>query len=108
MVALIGLFHALISGAFSGLILDRFGYRTCFQAAQFCILLNAASVALLLWLDQLEYWHLAVTASITSTIWTVDWPTRCALIPDLVGKELNSNLSTQILDHNNLLYLNPL
>lgn len=91
MVALIGFFRSfpiLIFGIFSGPIIDRFGRRACIQVAQCATFLNATVVALLLWLQLLNYWHLAIAAFIMGAIWSVDWPARRALIPDLVGKKL--------------------
>jgi len=52
--------------------------------------LNAVGMGLLAFLsgfEILEYWHIAAVALAIGTGWALDWPTRRALIPDLVGKE---------------------
>lgn len=91
MVALIGFFRSipfLFVGIFSGPIIDRFGRRACSQAAQTVILIVTSIMALLLWLDLLGYWHLAAGAFCIGAVWSIDWPSRRSLIPDLVGKDL--------------------
>lgn len=89
-VALIGFFRSvpfLVTGIFSGTIIDRFGRRACSQFAQAGSLIIVTIVAYMLWQDQLVYWHLAVAATGMGTLWSIDWPARRSLIPDLVGKE---------------------
>lgn len=76
----------LISGFISGQVIDRVGRRKIILTAQTCNTLIYAAIALLLWLDQLALWHLMVGALAAGTAWSLDWPARRALIPDLVGK----------------------
>ncbi len=88
-VALVGFARSapyLISGFISGQVIDRFGRRKIILTAQTCNTLIYAGIALLLWLDQLALWHLLVGALAAGTAWSLDWPARRALIPDLVGK----------------------
>lgn len=77
----------LLTGIWSGSVIDRFGRRNCILFAQTANTLIHVSVAALLWLDRLEMWHLVAAALIMGTVWSVDWPARRSLIPDLVGKE---------------------
>ena len=81
----------LLVGFFSGPIIDRFGRRACIQFAQAANFLISALITLLLWLGQLELWHLAVAALVMGSVWSVDWPARRSLIPDLVGKAQTVN-----------------
>lgn len=77
----------LISGFISGLVIDRFGRRKIILAAQSCNTAIYGIIAALLWLDQLTFWHLLVGALAAGTAWSLDWPARRSLVPDLVGKE---------------------
>lgn len=81
----------LLVGFFSGPMIDRFGRRACIQFAQTSNFLISTLIALLLWLGQLELWHLAVAALVMGSVWSVDWPARRSLIPDLVGREQTVN-----------------
>jgi len=77
----------LISGFISGLVIDRFGRRKIILAAQSCNTVIYGIIALLLWLNQLTFWHLLVGALAAGAAWSLDWPARRSLVPDLVGKE---------------------
>lgn len=88
-VALMGFYRSipmLFVGIFAGPIIDRFGRRPCIRAAQTGNFAISVAVALLLWTDRLELWHLSVAALLMGTIWSLDWPARRTLVPDLVGK----------------------
>ena len=90
LVALVGFFRNLplmLIGLFSSFISDRFKRRSTIFVIQ---VLNAVGLGLLACLsgfEILEYWHIAAVALAIGTGWALDWPTRRALIPDLVGKE---------------------
>ena len=90
LVALVGFFRQLplmLIGLFSAAISDRFKRRSTIVVLQG---VNAAGVGLLAVLSGLgilAYWHIAAVALVNGTSWALDWPTRRALLPDLVGKE---------------------
>ena len=89
-VALVGFYRSipmLVVGNFSGLIIDRFGRRNCILTAQLLNVAIHSIIALLLWAEQLAFWHIAVSALLMGTVWSVDWPARRSLIPDLLKKE---------------------
>ena len=77
----------LFIGLFGSVISDRYKRRHLIFFLQMVNVLSAAILALLLWTEQLEFWHLSVFALIMGSTWALDWPTRRSLIPDLVGKE---------------------
>jgi MFS family permease len=88
-VTVIGFYRSapfLIVGFFSGPLIDRFGRRKVILWSQAANLLISAAIALLLWLDRLAFWHLAVSALLIGAAWSVDWPARRSFVPDLVGK----------------------
>ena len=77
----------LFIGLFGSAISDRYKRRHLIVFLQTVNVLGAAVLALLLWTEQLEFWHLSVFALILGSTWALDWPTRRSLIPDLVGKD---------------------
>lgn len=76
----------LIVGGFGGMLADRIGRRPLVVAAQSLTLSMYAAVALLLATGRLTLWHIIVIALLLGCAWAMDWPTRRALIPDLVGR----------------------
>ncbi|MBM3277699.1 MAG: MFS transporter [Candidatus Handelsmanbacteria bacterium] len=90
-VALLGFFRSipmLFLGPFSAAITDRFERRALILGAQFCGVAGYALLLLLFWRGELAYWHLALVALANGICWSVDWPTRRSIVPDLVGKGL--------------------
>lgn len=77
---------SLIVGGFGGLLSDRMGRRPLILAAQTLTFCMYGTVALLLATGQLALWHLVAIALTLGCAWAMDWPTRRALIPDLVGR----------------------
>jgi predicted MFS family arabinose efflux permease len=89
MVALLGFIRAAphLFGMFTSVITDRFRRRDLLIALQVIIISVISVLAALSWIGSLKYWHLAAASLIHGSCWTLDWSTRRALYPDLVGKE---------------------
>lgn len=90
-VALLGFFRSaplLVIGPVSAAITDRFDRRSLILGAQICGTAGYALLGGLILYGQLGYWHLALVALANGTCWAVDWPTRRAIVPDLVGKSM--------------------
>lgn len=88
-VALMGFFRSiplLFIGPFSAAITDRCQRRALILGMQVAGALGYGLLALLLGFGALRYWHLALVALVNGAGWALDWPTRRALVPDLVGK----------------------
>ncbi|MDE0197436.1 MAG: MFS transporter [Caldilineaceae bacterium] len=77
---------SLLVGGFGGLLADRIGRRPLVIASQTLTFCMYATVALLLAVGLLAIWHLVVISLTLGCAWAMDWPTRRALIPDLVGR----------------------
>ena len=77
---------SLIVGGFGGLLSDKMGRRPLILAAQTLTFCMYGTTALLLATGLLALWHLVVIALTLGCAWAMDWPTRRALIPDLVGR----------------------
>ncbi len=93
-VALVKFFRMsplILTGLFSGVLIDRFGRRRVIIAAQGLHFLVVASMAFLFGSGQGEYWHLVAGAFFLGIVFSVDYPSRRSLIPDLVGKKMTSD-----------------
>lgn len=89
LVGLIGFCRSipfLFVGGFGGLLADRLGRRPLIVRAQAVTLAVYVAVAVLLATGALALWHLVVLALLLGSAWATDWPTRRALVPDLVGR----------------------
>jgi hypothetical protein len=76
-----------IVGLFGPIVGERFLRRRLVLALQ-CVNLSGATVLFLLHLAGcLQYWHLTAVALASGSAWALDWPTRRALVPDLVGRD---------------------
>ncbi len=76
----------LVWGLASGAVVDRVGRRRIILTCQTVNLLGYATIAALIWTDQLVFWHLCVVSFIVGTAWAFDWLARRSYLPDLVGK----------------------
>ena len=89
-VALLGFFRSApvsITGVFGATITERFQRRRVILCLQVSNLIGLGTIALLYWFGALAYWHLAAVSLANGAAWSMDWPTRRALIPDLVGRD---------------------
>ncbi len=76
----------LLMGLFSGPIIDYFGRRRVVIAAQAANLCAYLAMITLLWTGTAAPWNIAIVAFCLGTAWAIDWPTRRALLPDILGK----------------------
>src|SRR5204863_9438013 len=90
MVALIGCFRSLpllLCGVWGGAASERFGRRKVIVAAQATNFLVYLFFWSMLLGGRLQFWHLAAGSFLLGCGWSLDWPARRALVPDLVGKQ---------------------
>lgn len=89
MVAMLGFVRAvpLLFGAFTSPITDHFRRRTLLVALQVVMIAGFSALAMLYSLGRLQFRHIAIVALVNGACWTLDWPTRRSIFPDLVGKE---------------------
>lgn len=81
----------LLFGLMGGAIADRFDRRWLLISAQGLGLGVCAVSGVLLALGLFSYPMALLATFLLGLQWAVDWPTRRALIPDLVGRELTIN-----------------
>jgi MFS family permease len=93
-VAVIGALRWLplmLFGLMGGAIADRLDRRRLLISAQAMGLVVCLGTAVLLALGIFDFAMAALATFLLGLQWAVDWPTRRALIPDLVGRERTIN-----------------
>jgi MFS family permease len=81
----------LIFGLAGGAVADRIDRRWVLIGAQTLGLLVCTGIAVLLLLGRFTFGLAALATFLLGLQWAIDWPTRRALIPDIVGRELTIN-----------------
>lgn len=71
---------------FAGALADRVPKRKLILASQSVLLVQALMLALLVWHGHVQYWHVAVMATLYGLANTVDMPARQAFLVEMVGK----------------------
>ena len=77
----------LVLSFVAGAIADRFPKRPLIIATQVALMLQAFSLAALIWSGHVQYWHVALGACIIGVVNALDMPARQSLIAELVGKD---------------------
>jgi MFS family permease len=102
-------FPLLIFGMMGGAIADRIDRRWVLIGAQSLALAVCLAVAVLLVVGAFNFALAALATFLLGVQWAVDWPTRRALIPDLVGRRLTSNaVALEALSQNVTRIIGPL
>jgi MFS family permease len=96
-VALVGVSRIgpmFLFGIFAGSLSDRFARPRLMAAGQAVNLAAAAFMALLLWSNSAEAWHVYPIVFVTGTTWALDYASRRALLADIFsGRALTNALS---------------
>jgi MFS family permease len=90
LVALIGVCRSLflpVAGPLTGALSDRFDRVSLMKTAQWGNVLVVGAVAAALIAGRGAYWQIVVAALWLGASWGIDWPSRRALMADLVGPE---------------------
>ena len=77
----------LVLGVFAGALSDRLPKRGLMVGSQLAMLAQALALAALVLSGHVEFWHVAVLATVYGVANTVDIPARQAFVVELVGKE---------------------
>ena len=89
-VSVLGFYRSiplLLIGPWGALVLDRFPRRRLLSVFQVLGAMATLLVLLAFLNGSLNYVQLALFSFVQGVIWALDWPTRRAIIPDLVGRE---------------------
>jgi MFS family permease len=76
------LLFAVPAGAF----VDRMPKRRLLLVTQTVLMLQASVLTVLVWTGHVQYWHIAVLATVYGMAQAVDMPTRQSFVADLVGR----------------------
>ncbi|MCX7709380.1 MAG: MFS transporter [Clostridia bacterium] len=77
----------LFLSLFAGVLIDKFPKRKILLVTQSASLLITFILAVLVWLNEVQFWHILVMAAFLGIVNTLDMPTRQAFVIELVGKE---------------------
>ena len=81
----------LFMAPLGGVAADRFPKRTVLLLSQTALMLMAAIIAIVLYLDLIEVWHLILLSLVHGTAMPFNMPVRQSYIPILLPKKLISN-----------------
>jgi MFS family permease len=74
-----------------GVIADRFRKRNVVMVTQSLAMLQAFTMAALIYTGVIQVWHVAVLAAVLGTVNSVDMPTRQAMVLELVDRDCALN-----------------
>jgi MFS family permease len=81
----------LLFSLFAGVLVDRFPKKNIILITQSCSVIVTMVPAILIWTDQIRYWHILVLATALGLINAVDMPARQTFVTELVGKKNTMN-----------------
>ncbi|MCX7773304.1 MAG: MFS transporter, partial [Clostridia bacterium] len=77
----------LLFSLFAGVLIDRFPKKKILLVTQSASLVITMVLATLVFLGNVQYWHILVAATALGFVNTLDMPARQAFVVELVGKE---------------------
>jgi MFS transporter, DHA3 family, macrolide efflux protein len=90
---------------FAGALADRWNRRYCMMLSDLGAGLSMLAIAILLYTNNLQVWHVYIAVAFSSAFGCLQWPAYTAAIPQLVPKEhlVRANGLTQLADSTKLL-----
>ena len=77
----------LLLSFFTGPFIDRFPKRRIIMVCQTVLMLQALTLAVLVWTGTVQFWHVACLAIVIGIVNTADMPARQSFIIEMVGRE---------------------
>jgi len=77
----------LFFSLFSGVIIDRYSKKKILLFTQTASLMITLVLAVLVWTDKVQYWHILICSICLGIVNTLDMPTRQTFVIELVGKD---------------------
>ncbi|KNY29900.1 MFS transporter [Pseudobacteroides cellulosolvens] len=77
----------LLFSLFAGVVIDRFNKRKILIFTQTSSMVITLILALLVWTESIQFWHILVMATLLGIVNTLDMPTRQSFVIDLVGRD---------------------
>ncbi len=87
LVNFVALLPVLPVSLLAGVLSDRFPRRRLILLSEIVLMLQAFTMAVLLWLDIVEVWHVMVLSFIQGAASAIEQPARLAFVVDVVGKD---------------------
>lgn len=87
LLALLRMLPLALFGAVTGALVDRFGPRGTLLFGLTIMLVQAGGMLTLAWLEQMEFWHLAVASFLGGLFWTTDLPARRNMLGVMAGSD---------------------
>ncbi|NCA80146.1 MAG: MFS transporter, partial [Sphingobacteriia bacterium] len=90
LLSLVGIMQFLpmfVFSLFAGVMIDRISKKKILIFTQSASLVITLALALLVWLNCVQYWHILVASAALGFINTLDMPARQAFVIEMVGKE---------------------
>jgi MFS transporter, DHA3 family, macrolide efflux protein len=84
---LFGSIPPLLITPFAGALADRWNRRYCMMIGDCGAGVAMLAIAILLFIDKLEVWHIYIAIAVSSAFGSLQWPAYHAAIPQLVAKE---------------------
>ena len=108
LVAFFSGFAMVVSLPFGGFLSDRFDRRRLLAISQVLLMAIAVAMAVLLYTDTIQLWHLYVTALLSGGVSSINNPTRQAMVHDIVGtKDLPAAVAVNSVTMNSMRVLGP-
>ncbi|HEY9060246.1 MAG TPA: MFS transporter [Pseudobacteroides sp.] len=77
----------LLFSLFAGVLIDRFSKRKILIFTQTASMVITLLLALLVWTETIQFWHILVMATLLGFVNTLDMPTRQSFVIELVGRD---------------------
>lgn len=77
----------LLFSLFAGVLIDRFSKRKILIFTQTASMIITLLLALLVWTENIQFWHILVMATLLGLVNTLDMPTRQSFVIELVGRD---------------------
>ncbi len=90
-IALASALPMLFLGVVGGVLADRMSKKVVLQVGQFVSVVNALVVGILILMDAIVLWHLFAAGAIQGITMALMMPSRQAMIPEVVGRDLLMN-----------------
>lgn len=90
-IALASALPMLFLGVVGGVLADRAPKKVVLQVGQFVSVVNALVVGILILMEAIELWHLFAAGAIQGITMALMMPSRQAMIPEVVGRDLLMN-----------------
>jgi len=87
LIALFSVLPRIVLSPLAGVLVDRWNRRRAMIIGDSGAAFGTLLIALLLFSDRLEVWHIYVAVAVSAAFSTLQWPAYAAITPQLVAKE---------------------